>query len=276
MECIDNFDTWAPSSVFGEVASEVEKMKKSKTMIRHISKHIDKIIIAVSYIILFFLLLGLVPGILYREKLVEVGIWQETREIKNNKFIIRYHMNSGDNKPTVLTSGGEELLAVDGSGSTIEKGNDNSRRSLWDHIFRNVAASDFIIHDIAWDNYQMMQTATLWENQVTFEYKFFSTENENVQLTLSLKHRYDNYSTLTFNNIKINENQENKLFVKYAVKLELDNTFAAEENVRYSIDNALYWLRLTFYAENIPADNNWHNVARLVMSYSLIERESQE
>jgi len=247
-------------------------MKKSKTMIRHISKNINKIIIAVSYIILFFLLLGLVPGILYRE----VSIWQETREVKNDSFIIRYHMNSGDNKPTVLTSSGEELLAVDGLGSTIEKDNDNSPRNVWDHIFRNVAASSFIIHDVAWDNYQMRQTVRLRESQVTFEYQFFSTENEDVQLALSLKHRYDNYSTLTFDNIKINENQENKLYVKYAVKLELDNTFAAEENVRYSIDNALYWLRLTFYAENIPADNNWHNVARLVMSYSLIERESQE
>ena len=250
-------------------------MKKSKVAIRHISKHIDKIIIVLSYILLIFLLLALVPGILYQEKLVREGIWQETLEIKNDNFIVRYHMNSGDNKPTVLASSGEELLAVDGWESTVEKDN-NSPRSLWDHIFRNAAAPSFIIHDIAWDNYQMMQTVSLRENQVTFEYQFFSTENENVQLALSLKHRYDNYSTLTFDNIKINENQENKLYVKYAVKLELDNTFAAEENVRYSIDNALYWLRLTFYAENIPADNNWHNVARLVMSYSLIERESQE
>ena len=247
-------------------------MKRSKVTIRHISKHIDKIIIAVSYILLIFLLLALVPGILYRE----VSIWQETREVKNDSFIIRYHMNSGDNKPTVLASSGDELLAVDGWESTIEKNNDNSPRSMWDHIFRNVAASSFIINDITWDNYHMMQTVRLRESQVTFEYQFFSTENENIQLTLSLKHRYDNYSTLTFDNIKINENQENKLGVKYAVKLELDNTFATEKNVRYSIDNAPYWLRLTFYAENIPAGNNWHNVARLVMSYSLIERESQE
>jgi len=246
-------------------------MRRSKTTIRYLSKHINKIIIAVSYIILFFLLLGLVPGILYQEKLVEVGIWQETREIKNGNFIVRYHMNSGDNKPTVLALGGEELLAVDGSESTIEKDNDNSPRSLWDHTFRNVAASSFIIHDVAWDNYQMMQTVSLQENQVTFEYEVLSTENENIQLTLSLKHRYDSYSTLTFDNIKINENQENKLLVRYAVKLELNNAFVTENNVRYSMDNALYWLRLTFYAENIPADNNWHNVARLVMSYSLIE-----
>jgi len=249
---------------------------KRKVAIRYLSKHIDKIIIGLSYVLLFIILLGLVPGILYQEKLVEVGIWQETREIKNANFIVRYHMNSGDNKPTVLTSGGEELLAVDGSGSTIEKDNDNSPRSLWDHTFKNVAASSFIVHDIAWDNYQMMQTVRLRENQVTFEYKFLSTENENVQLALSLKHRYDNYSTLTFGNVKINENQENKLFVRYTVNLELDNTFAAAGNVRYSVDNALYWLRLTFYAENIPADNNWHDVARLTMSYSLIERESQE
>jgi len=251
-------------------------MKKSKMTIHYISKNINKIIIAVSYIVLFFLLLGLVPGILYEEKLAEVGIWQETREVKNDSFIIRYHMNSGDNKPTVLTSSGDELLAVDGWESTIEKDNDNSPRSMWDHTFRNVVASSFIIHDIAWDNYQMMQTVSLQENQITFEYQFLSTENENIQLTLSLEHRYDNYSTLTFDNMKINENQENKLYVRYSVKLELDNTFAAEKNVRYSMDNALYWLRLTFYAENIPADNNWHNVARLVMSYSLIERESQE
>jgi hypothetical protein len=251
-------------------------MKKSKTTIRYISKNINKIIIAVSYIILFFLLLGLVPGILYQEKLAEVGIWQETREVKNDSFIIRYHMNSGDNKPTVLTSSGDELLAVDGWESTIEKNNDNSPRSMWDHTFRNVVASSFIIHNVTWDNYQLMQTARLWENQVTFEYKCLSAENENMQLTLSLKHRYDNYSTLTFDNIKINENQENKLFVRYSVKLELDNTFAAKKNVRYSMDNALYWLRLTFYAENIPADNNWHNIAKLTMSYSLIERESQE
>jgi len=251
-------------------------MKKSKVAIRYLSKHIDKIIIVLSYILLIFLLLALVPGILYQEKLVEVGIWQETREIKNDNFIIRYHMNSGDNKPTILASGGDELLAVDGWGSTIEKNNDNSPRSIWDHTFRNVAASSFIIHDIAWDNYQMMQTVRLWENQVTFEYRFLSIENENVQLALSLKHRYDNYSTLTFDNVKINENQENKLFVRYAVKLELDNTFAAAGNVRYSVDNALYWLRLTFYAENIPADNNWHDVARLIMSYSLIEREQSQ
>jgi hypothetical protein len=251
-------------------------MKKSKVAIRYISKHIDKIIIVLGYILLIFLLLALVPGILYEEKLTEVGIWQETREVKNDSFIIRYHMNSGDNKPTVLTSSGDELLAVDGWESTIEKNNDNSPRSMWDHTFRNVAASSFIIHNITWDNYQLMQTARLRENQVTFEYQCLSAENENIQLTLSLKHRYDSYSTLTFDNIKINENQENKLFVRYAVKLELDNTFVAEKNVRYSMDNALYWLRLTFYAENIPADNNWHNVARLVMSYSLIERESQE
>jgi len=251
-------------------------MKIGKTAIRHLSKHIDKIIIGLSYVLLSIMLLGLVPGILYQEKLVEVGIWQETREIRNDNFIVRYYMNSGDNKPTVLTPGGEELLAVDGLESTIEKDN-SSHRNLWDHIFRNVAASSFIIHDIAWDNYQMMQTVRLWEKQVTFEYKFLSTENENVQLALSLKHRYDNYSTLTFDNVKINENQENKLFVRYAVKLELDNTFTATGNVRYSVDNALYWLRLTFYAENIPADNNWHDVARLTMSYSLIERkQSQE
>jgi len=250
-------------------------MKRSKVTIRYLSKHIDKIIIVLSYILLIFLLLALVPSVLYQEKLVREGIWQETREIKNDNFIIRYHLNSGDNKPTILTSGGDELLAVDGWESTVEKDN-NSPRSIWDHTFRNAAASSFIIHGIAWDNYQMMQTVRLWENQVTFEYKFLSTENENVQLTLSLKHRYDNYSTLTFDNVKINENQENKLFVRYAVKLELDSTFVAAENVRYSVDNALYWLRLTFYAENIPADNNWHDVARLIMSYSLIEREQSQ
>jgi len=249
---------------------------KRKVVIYHLSKHIDKIIIGLGYVLLFILLLGLVPGILYQEKLMEVGIWQETREIGNDNFIVRYHMNSGDNKPTVLTSGGEELLAVDGWGSTIEKSNDNSPRSIWDHTFRNVAASSFIIHDIAWDDYQMMQTVRLWENQVIFEYKFLSTENEDIQLTLSLKHRYDNYSTLTLGNVKINENQENELFVKYVVKLELDNTFAAAGNVRYLVDNALYWLRLTFYAENIPADNRWHDVARLTMSYSLIEREQSQ
>jgi hypothetical protein len=243
---------------------------------RYLSKHIDKIIIALSYIILFFLLLGLVPGILYEEKIVEKGIWQETREIKNDSFIVSYSMNSGDNKPTVLTPDGDELLVVDGWESTIEKNNDNLPRSIWDHSFRNVVASSFIIHDIAWDNYQMMQRVRLYENQVTFEYSFLSTANENIQLTLSLKHRYGSYSTLMFDNVKINENQENKLSVRYAIKLELDDTFAAAESVRYSVDNAPYWLRLTFYAENIPADSNWHDVARLTMSYSLIEQEQSQ
>jgi hypothetical protein len=272
--CVDNFDTWAASSIFGEVASEVEKMRKNAA-IHYISKHIDKIIIAAGYILLFILLLALVPGILYREK----EVWPETREIKNNSFIIRYHLNTGDNKPTVLTVNGDELLAVDGLGSTVRIDNDNSR-SMWDCTFKNVAGTvggrDIINHSITWDNYQLMQTAMLYENQVTFEYEFLSMENENISPVLSLYHRYGDYSALTFDNVKINENQENKLFVRYAVKLELDNTFAAEENVRYSMDNALYWLRLTFYAENIPADNNWHNIAKLTMSYSLIERESQE
>lgn len=247
-------------------------MKKSDKMVRYISKHISEIIIVLSYVVLFSLLLALTPGILYQEKLMRIGVWQETREIKNDYFIVRYHLNTGDNKPTVLAANGDELLAVDGWESTIRIDNDNSSRSMWDHTFRNVAASSFIIHNIAWRNYQLMQTATLYENQVTFEYTF-RAENEDVQLALSLKHRYASYSTLTLNNAKINENQENRLLTKYAVKLELDNTFVAKENVRYEIDNALPWLRLTFHSNNILADNRWHPVAKLIMSYAPVERE---
>lgn len=250
-------------------------MKTSDIIIRWLSKRIDKIIIVLSYVVLFLIILTLTPGILYQEKLAQIGVWQETREIKNNNFIVRYYLNTGDNKPTVLAANGDELLTVDGWASTVSV--DNSSRSMWDHVFRNVAASNLIIHDIAWDNYQLMQTTTLYDNQVTFEYKFLSTENENVQLALSLKHRYDNCSTLTFDNSKINEKQENQdnvpLQLRYSVKLELDKTFAATDNVRYSVDNAPYWFSLTFYSENIPADERWHPVARLVMSYSPAGRE---
>ena len=235
-------------------------MKKRDALMRYLAKHIDKIIVALGYCVLFILLLKLVPGVLYQNKLAEVGIWQETREIKNDYFIVRYAMSSGDNKPIILSPSDEELLAVNGWESTITV--DNSPRSFWDHTFRSYATEDLVRHNMGWENYQLMQTSTLCDNYLTIAYKFYSYDN--AHLTLNLKHRYENYSLLIWDNVAVNQ-QRAAVQPKYRVDVGL----SFSENAQHVWDNAPYWVNLTCSLDDIQ-ENRWYQIAQLTISYSTL------
>ncbi|GEM_PF-6338503 len=243
-------------------------MKKRETAIRYLSKHIDKIIIMLGYCALLSLLLGLTPGVLYQQR------WQEVQQISNDYFVVRYTMNSGDNKPAILSSTGEELLAVTGWESTI--GTDDSHRSLWDHTLRIEAPKPEgqMITTMRWENYELMQTMELRDDKMTFEYKFSS--DNSTRLALCLKHRYQRYSTLIFENTVINEDLENienrAAGLKYRVELEL----GAAENVRWSIDNVPYWLSLTLCIDNISAKTLKRPVAKLTLRYTPLEKHAEQ
>jgi len=235
-------------------------MKTRDALMRWLAKRIDKIIVVAGYCVLFLLLLKLVPGVLYQNKLAEVGIWQETREIKNDHFIVRYAMSSGDNKPTILSPSDDELLAVNGWESTITV--DNSPRSFWDHTFRSYATEDLVRHNMGWENYQLMQTSTLCDNYLTIAYKFYSYDN--AHLTLNLKHRYENYSLLIWDNVAVNQ-QRAAVQPKYRVDVGL----SFSENAQHVWDNAPYWVNLTCSLDNIR-ENQWCQIAQLTISYSTL------
>ena len=247
-------------------------MKKRDALIRRLSKHIDKIIIAASYCILFLFLLTLTPGILYQEKLVREGIWQEYREIKNDKFNVMYALNTGDNKPLIRAPAGNELLAVDGFKSTINV-NGTENRSFWNHTFRNVEEESSIVHhNMILENYQLMQTTTLQEEAVVIDYRIKSTGGgDNFDLTLNLWHRYQEFSLLKIDNTYINDNYreenqgENQPELKYVVWIQ---TNPQPDN----IENSPYWASLEYHFDNLAVEEVWEDpIITITVSYLLLE-----
>ncbi|KXB01434.1 hypothetical protein AKJ44_02550, partial [candidate division MSBL1 archaeon SCGC-AAA261F17] len=116
-------------------------MKKRDALIQYISKHIDKIIIIASYVMLLLLLLTLIPGVLYKERLIREGRWQENRKISNDYFTITYALNTGEHAPLISDQEGNRLITINGFKSNIKIDNRESR-SFWNHEFRNVVEGD--------------------------------------------------------------------------------------------------------------------------------------
>ncbi len=242
-------------------------MKKRDALIRYLSKHIDKIIIGGSYGILLLFILAMVPGILYQERLIREGIWQEYRELGNDSYIIIYALNTGDNKPLIRTLDGDELIAVDGFKSTINV-NDVENRSFWNHHFRNVVEKEPVMHhNMIWENYQFLQVTTLQENAVTIDYSIKCSPAENIKLTLNLWHRYQEFSVLKVDNSTVNDNYpgENQPGLKYVVNLELDPQ-------PQTIENAPYWINLTYSFDNLAVKETWGDpIVRITIFYDTWE-----
>ena len=251
-------------------------MKKCGALIRQLSKRIDKIIITASYCILFLFLLTLAPSILYQERLVREGVWQEYREIKNDKFNVMYALNTGDNKPLIRIAAGDELLAVDGFKSTINV-NGIENQSFWNHTFRNVVEESSVVrHNMICENYQLMQTTTLQEEVVVIEYRVKSTGGEdNFDLTLNLWHEYQEFSLLKIDNTYVNDNYweenqwENQPELKYVVWMQTDPQ-------PDHMENSPYWVELEYHLDNLAVGEAWGNpIVTITVSYFLWEPENQ-
>lgn len=242
-----------------------------KKVIRLLAKNSDKVIILLSYLLLLLLIFG--RNIPTEWQYIERGLWLETRTISNSNFTVTYSMNSGDNKPVIISSSGDELLTVDGWESVIYV--DNVPRSLWDHVYRSVLAGNTLSYNMLWGSYQMMQYTMLLDNSVTMEYKIRTDENID-NLSLSLTHYYENFSMVKIGNTTINENlednQENMENLKYSIEVEVDLIVSIGENMpSWSLENAPYWFNLTFSLENLSAGYNWKKIAKITVSYSEIE-----
>lgn len=245
-------------------------MKKRDALIRYLSKHIDKIIIGGGYCILLIFILALALGTLYQERLIREGIWQENREIKNDRFTIIYALNTGDNNPLIRAPTDDELLAMDGFKSTINI-NGVENRSFWNHTFRNVVEDSKVVrHNMIGEIYQLMQRTTLQEEAVIIDYRIISTGGENnFDLTLNLWHWYQEFSLLKIDNTYINDNYwgENQPELEYVVWIQTD----PQPN---HIENSPYWADLEYHFDNIAVGEAWgDSITTITVSYSLWESE---
>lgn len=250
-------------------------MKNSGKLIQYLSKHIDKIIIIASYIILLLFLLTLTPGILYEERLIKEGQWQEYREIGNDWFKVTYALNTGANKPLISTNNGNELISVNGFKSSIQIDNDENR-SFWNHEFRNVVEGDTVVrHNMVWDNYQLMQRTTLSENTTVIDYRITTYDGEdNFDLTLNLWHEYQASSLLKIDNAYVNDNyqEENQENIQpKPTHVVLMQTDPQPDN----IENTPYWANLTYSFENLTVETTWENLVETRISYASWEEKSE-
>lgn len=240
-------------------------MKKRDALIQYLSEHIDKVIIGLGYTFLLIFLLAMIPGILYQERLIREGIWQEYRELSNDNYVIIYALNTGDNKPMIRTHNGDELIALDGFKSTI-KVDDTENRCLWNHTFRNVVEEGRVVrHNMIWENYQFLQMVTLEENAVIIDYKIKCTPAENINIVLNLWHRYQEFSVLKVDNFTVNDNYKagNQSELKYVVNLELDPQ-------PQTIENAPNWVNLTYSFDNLAVGGTWgDSIVRIIMFYDI-------
>ena len=236
-------------------------------LINKLSKHIDKIIIASGYCILVALLLSLAPGILYQERLIREGVWQEYREMKNDKFVVFYALNTPDNKPSIRTPGGAELLALDGLKSTV--GFDNlENQSFWYHTFRNVIEGNTILrHNMITEDYEFLQKIALTDNAVIIEYMTKSTTAENLSLRLNLWHRYQEFSILKVDNVYVNDNRVGGE-PTYEVWMQLDT----KTPYNSWCENAPYWVNLFYSFENLAVGGVWGDpLVTVTIFYSQLE-----
>ncbi|KXB01015.1 hypothetical protein AKJ43_03735 [candidate division MSBL1 archaeon SCGC-AAA261D19] len=203
-------------------------------------------------------------------------MWQEYREISNDHFTVIYALNTGGNKPLISAPSGDELISVNGFKSSIQI-NNSENRSFWNHTFKNVVEGTTVVrHNMLWDNYQLMQRATLEENTVIIDYRVKScTGKDNFELTLNLWHEYQENTLLKIDNACINadsleENgEENKSKPTYVVTIR---TEPQPDNIK----NASYWVVLTYSFENILVDEAWGNsIVRLTISYSSWEEKAE-
>lgn len=249
-------------------------MKKRRALIRYLAKRIDKIIIGLSYCLLLYFIVATASSIRVEERLTEHGIWREYRQMGNDYFTITYALNTGDNKPSISTPWGQELLAVDGWKSTIDV--DNNSRSFWDHVYRNVSTEEKILHNMIWENYQLRQTTYLQDNLLTMSYEFIYSGENTSNLTLSLWHRYQEFSAVMVDNLTIydvsqeNENAE----AEYFVKIEPNPQLTAENTPYWNLENGVGWVELTCTQKNIAPSYNWETVAEIKVSYEKPQEET--
>lgn len=249
-------------------------MKKRRALIQHLAKRIDKIIIGLSYCLLLYFIVVTASSIRVEERLRERGIWREYQQMRNDYFTITYALNTGDNKPSISTSEGQELLAVDGWRSTIDV--DNVSRSFWDHIYRNVTNGGEILHNMIWENYQLRQTTLLQDNSVTMIYEFIYSGENTTNLTLSLWHRYQEFSTVVVDNLTIHDvSQENEnAEAEYLIKIECYPKLTAENVPYWNLENEAGWVKLVCTRENITPSYNWETVAEIKVSYKKPREET--
>ena len=236
-------------------------------LIDKLSKRIDKIVIASGYCILVALLLSLSPGIFYQERLIREGVWQEYRDdLKNDKFVVFYALNTSDNKPSIRTPEGAELLALDGLQSKV--GFDNlENQSFWYHTFRNVIeeGNTILRHNMIRENYQFLQKITLMDNAVVIEYMIKSATTENRSITLNLWHRYRETSVLKVDNVFVNDNRLGGE-PTYEVWMQLD----AKTPHSFRYENAPHWVNLIYSFENLAVGDVWPKdpLVKVTVSYS--------
>ena len=250
---------------FADKPKEGRQMKRRDALIRYLSRYMDKIIIGGSYFMLLLLLLSLAPGILYQERLIREGVWQNYREIGNDKFVVTYALNTGDNKPAISSPAGDELLAVDGLKSFIRIDNAENRR-FWYHTFTNVGGDTDVRHNMIGENYQLMQRVTLQEGAVVIDYRIKSVDGEdNFDLTLNLWHRYREFSLLKIDDTYINDNypEENQPELKYVIWVQTDPQ-------PDHIENSPYWADLEYHFDNLAVGKTWGDpIVTITVSYSL-------
>lgn len=245
-------------------------VKKRDAFIGRLAKHIDKIIIGTSYIILLVFILATASSIRVEEKMIERGIWTEYRRIGNSYFTVMYSLNTGDNKPAIMSPSGDELLVVDGWESTVTV--DNSSRSFWDHIYRNVSGGDEILHNMVWDNYQLRQTTRLHDNLLTMTYDFLHGNENGSNLQLDILHRYTKFTTVVIDNQTIHDASVENENTIYRLEISLSPKLTAENLPYWSIENSAGRFKLRLELENIAADYNWTTVGEISMSCEKMQK----